>query len=299
MRQAVSRAAASVERSGLTSWSFGDLPRTFEREQDGQPVKGFPALVDEGTTVAVRVLGSEGEQRRATWRGTRRLLALTVPSPHKHVVGRLDNASKLALGHNPHGSVPALLADCVDAALDSLLERHGGPARRCGVRPAARGGARAAARDDVRRRGRRRGRARARARRAGRVSGAAPPPVLPSYVDVREQLARLVGPGFVTATGTARLPDLRRYLRAVLVRLDALPHGAARDQARLAEVQMVQAEVDGWLAQLPPDRRDDPAVLAVPWMVEELRVSLFAQQLGTPHPVSAKRIYKAMDALDG
>jgi ATP-dependent helicase HrpA len=66
----------------------------------------------------------------------------------------------------------------------------------------------------------------------------------------------------------------------------------------MAEVAAVQAEVDAWLAAMPPPRRDDPSVRQVVWMVEELRVSLFAQQLGTPHPVSAKRIYKAMDALD-
>jgi ATP-dependent helicase HrpA len=300
VRRTVSRAAASVERTGLTSWSFGDLPTTFETEHDGQPVKGFPALVDEGTSVAVRVLGTAAEQERETWRGTRRLLTLTVPSPVKHVVGRLDNVSKLALGHNPHGSVPALLDDCVDAAIDALMSAHGGPVRDRAafdrLRDAVRAGLPDTAYDTV---------VTAAAVLAVahdvsvRVSGSALPAVLPAYADVREQVARLVTPGFVARTGRARLSDLRRYLRAVQVRLDALPHGAARDQARLAEVQVVQDEVDAWLQQLPPARRDEPAVRAVPWMVEELRVSLFAQQVGTPQPVSAKRIYKAMDALDG
>jgi ATP-dependent helicase HrpA len=300
VRRTVSRAAASVERTGLTSWSFGDLPTTFETEHDGQPVKGFPALVDEGTSVAVRVLGTAAEQERETWRGTRRLLTLTVPSPVKHIVGRLDNVSKLALGHNPHGSVPALLDDCVDAAIDALMSAHGGPVRDRAafdrLRDAVRAGLPDTAYDTV---------VTAAAVLAVahdvsvRVSGSALPAVLPAYADVREQVARLVTPGFVARTGRARLSDLRRYLRAVQVRLDALPHGAARDQARLAEVQVVQDEVDAWLQQLPPARRDEPAVRAVPWMVEELRVSLFAQQVGTPQPVSAKRIYKAMDALDG
>ena len=299
VRQAVSRAAADVERERLTSWSFGELPANFEAEREGQQVKGFPALVDEGGAVAVRVLGSPDERDRATRRGVRRLLTLTVSSPLKHALARLDNASKLALGHNPHGSVPALLADCLDAAVDSLLPDHASPStpeefER--LREAVRADLPEATYDvvvgvaavlalahDV----------------STRVSGAASPVVLPAYVDVREQVARLVRPGFVTDVGRARLPDLRRYLRAVQVRLDALPHGAARDRARLAEVHVVQAEVDDWLRALPPARRDDPAVRAVPWMVEELRVSLFAQQVGTPHPVSAKRIYKAMDAVDG
>jgi ATP-dependent helicase HrpA len=131
----------------------------------------------------------------------------------------------------------------------------------------------------------------------GRASGTASPAVLPSLDDIRGQLARLVHPGFVTATGRDRLPHLRRYLRAVQVRLDALAQAPGRDRDRLAEVTAVQGELDAWLRSLPPSRRDDPGVTAVRWMVEELRVSLFAQQLGTPHPVSAKRIYKAMDAV--
>ncbi len=126
VRRTVAAAAADVERTGLTTWSFGDLPATFSRDVDGRRVQGFPALVDEGATVALRVLGSEREAVGATQAGVRRLLALTVPSPLKGVVGRLDNPSKLALGHNPHGSVPALLDDCLTAALDSLIERTAG-----------------------------------------------------------------------------------------------------------------------------------------------------------------------------
>ena len=298
VRRTVSRAAAGVERGGLTSWSFGELPRSFEQQRDGQAVKGFPALVDEGDSVALRVLGTPEDQARETWRGTRRLLTLTVPSPLKHVVGRLDNASKLALGHNPHGSVPALLADCVDCAVDALMAGHGGPVTtQAGfdrLREAVRAGLPETTYDVVVTVA---GILATAHEITGRVSGTASSAVLPSLVDIREQLSRLVHPGFVTATGRDRLPHLRRYLRAVQVRLDALAQAPGRDRDRLAEVTAVQGELDAWLRSLPPSRRDDPEVTAVRWMLEELRVSLFAQQLGTPHPVSAKRIYKAMDAL--
>jgi len=121
---------------------------------------------------------------------------------------------------------------------------------------------------------------------------------LPSATDVRDQLARLVRPGFVTETGWARLPHLLRYLRAAQVRVEALPSGLARDQRLMAEVAQVQREVATWLAAISETHRDQAAVREVTWMVEELRVSLFAQHLGTPYPVSAKRIYKAMDALE-
>ena len=284
VRRTVAAAAAEVERAGLTSWSFGDLPATFAREVDGRTVQGFPALVDEGTTVALRVLGSEREAQAATWSGVRRLLALTVPSPLKGVVSRLDNASKLAFGNNPHGSVPALLDDGVTAALDALL----GPARRAAarrrrLRAAAGRGAGRAAGDDVRRGGDGGAHPRRRARRVepgvrcGLPRGAA-------------GLARRPGPagsGWCTrasspATGVDRLPDLLRYLTAMQRRLDALPGATGRDRERLARVEQVEQEHAAWLAGLRPERRDDPEVRAVRWMLEELRVSLFAQQLGTP-----------------
>jgi ATP-dependent helicase HrpA len=299
VRQTVAAAAADVERAGLTSWSFGELPATFARELDGRTVQGFPALVDEGATVAVRVLGSRREAQAATHDGVRRLLALTLPSPLKPVVARLDNASKLALGHNPHGSVPGLLDDCVTAALDLLLDRHGSPpaddAGFARLQAAVRAELPDTAYDVVVTAAR----VLASAHEvAARVTGTASPAVLPAWLDIRAQLARLVHPGFVTATGAARLPDLVRYLTAMQRRLDALT-APGRDRDRLARVETVEREHAAWLAGLRPERRCEPEVRAVRWMLEELRVSLFAQQLGTPYPVSEKRIYRAMDALDG
>ena len=110
----------------LREWRFTTEPAPAVRyEPHGWATHTPHFIIDEGGTVAVRVLGSSTERDLETRRGVRRLLTLTVPSPLKHVVGRLDNASKLALGHNPHGSVPALLADCLDAAVDWLIDRHG------------------------------------------------------------------------------------------------------------------------------------------------------------------------------
>ena len=109
VRRTVAAAAAEVERTGLTSWSFGQLPATFARTVDDRTVQGFPALVDEGSSVALRVLGSEREAQAATWAGVRRLLALTVPSPLKGVVGRLDNAEQAGARPQPErlGAGPA------------------------------------------------------------------------------------------------------------------------------------------------------------------------------------------------
>ncbi|HEX6920540.1 MAG TPA: DUF3418 domain-containing protein, partial [Actinomycetes bacterium] len=215
-------------------------------------------------------------------------------------VGRLDNATKLALGHNPNGSVPALLADCVTCAADDLMARHGGPAwDEAGftrLRDAVRAELPEAVHDVVRTVAAVLSAGHDAELRAGGTTSAA---LLPSLLDVRAQLAGLVHPGFVTDTGRSRLPDLLRYLRAVHRRLEVLPTAPGRDRDRLATVKRVQEEHDKLLAELPPERRDDADVRELRWMVEELRVSLFAQTLGTAYPVSEKRIYRAMDALDG
>jgi len=303
VRRTVSAAAVDVERAGLTGWTFGTLPESFERAVDGQRVAGFPALVDEGKSAAIRVLGSREEAAHATRLGVRRLLVLSVPSPVKNVVGRLAARQKLALGFSAYPSVPALLADCVDAATDGLVARLGesvgdvtDEASFDRLRELVRADLPEASyevvvavaellalRHDV----------------VARASGTAAPATLPTLMDVREHVERLTSAGFVSRSGVSRLGDLRRYLSADAVRLDSLPVGAGRDRQRLAEAQVVDDEVSKWVASLPAARRQSPAALdaiaEVRWMVEELRVSLFAQQLGTKHAVSAKRIYRAMD----
>jgi ATP-dependent helicase HrpA len=130
-----------------------------------------------------------------------------------------------------------------------------------------------------------------------RLAEPVPAPLRPAVDDLTAQVRALVGPGFVTATGRRRLPDLRRYLAAANHRLDRLAGDVARDGARMARVHAVQAELDAFVAGLPPGRRESDEVRQLRWMVEELRVSLFAQSLGTPYPISEQRIYRAMDQL--
>ena len=294
----VSTAAAAIERSGLRDWTIGDLPQTFEQAGKGLAVKGFPAIVDEGDSVAVRVLGTEAEQAAAMWTGVRRLLLLSIPSPLKPVVGRLDNATKLTLGHNPHGGVPALLDDCVTCAVDALMTEHGGPPWDedgfIRLRDAVRSKLVDTSYDVVNTVA---GILHAATEVEARVGSATSAALQPSLLDIRAQLTGLVHSGFVTASGRDRLPDLHRYLRAAQRRLDTMANGPARDLTRLAQVEAVQKDYRGFLDGLPPARRTDKAVQDIRWMIEELRVSLFAQELGTPHPVSEKRIARAMAAV--
>ncbi|MGC5284251.1 ATP-dependent RNA helicase HrpA [Actinomadura citrea] len=298
VRGTLSKAASTIERSGLTAWTLGELPRTYERNQAGYDVKAYPALTDEGDTVAVRMYETEAEQRRAMWLGTRRLILLNAPSPVKLIQGRLTNQGKLALSHNPHGSVAALFDDCVTAAADRLIAEAGGPAWDEDGYRALYDRVRADLHD-------------ATAQIVGlverilaeaheidrRLRGTASLTLVPALTDVRGHLGTLVRPGFVTATGWARLPDLPRYLRALQVRLDKLPENPGRDRMLAHQVEVLTQEYDQTLRRLHPARREEEPARQIRWMLEELRVSLFAQQLGTRFPVSDKRIRKAMAQL--
>ncbi|MEV2241614.1 ATP-dependent RNA helicase HrpA [Micromonospora sp. NPDC049891] len=296
VRQVVAAAAPEVTRTGLTGWEIGTLPRTIEQVRAGYAVTAYPALVDEGTTVGVRVFDSPAEQQAAHWAGTRRLLRLTVPSPAKFLQGRLTNEAKLALSRNPHGGVQALIEDAAGAAIDKLVIEAGGPAWDEAGFAALRDKVRAelvdtvvAVMDRVRAV---LAAAYAVQQRLGATRNLA---VVAALADIRNQLTGLVHAGFITEAGYARLPDLLRYLTAIERRLDRLPSNPARDKQQQDRVAVVQREYDELLAALPPAKRSSEAVRQIRWMIEELRVSIFAQALGTPYPVSEQRIYRAMD----
>ncbi|MEU1375298.1 ATP-dependent RNA helicase HrpA [Streptomyces triculaminicus] len=287
------------QRSGLTRWTIGALPRTFETRRAGQPVKAYPALVDEGASVAVRLFDTEPEQREAMWGGTRRLILLNLPSnPAKFAQDKLGNQQKLALSRNPHGSIQALFDDCVSGAADRLMAAHGGPAwdeesfRK--LFDAVRADIVDATLDTIRKVQEVLAAWQACERR---LKATASPVLLPSLTDVREQLADLIRPGFVTAHGVRRLPDLLRYLVAADRRLTQLPSNAERDRVRMAKVTEMRDEYAWLLEQFPKGRPVPQEAREIRWMIEELRVSYFAHALGTAHPVSDKRIVKAIDQL--
>jgi ATP-dependent helicase HrpA len=114
---------------------------------------------------------------------------------------------------------------------------------------------------------------------------------------MRAQVHTLVRPGFVTATGLGRLRDVGRYLEGVRVRLDKLGDRPARDRELMATARAVEDDYAASVAALPRTRRGDPDVVEVRWLLEELRISFFAQMLGTARPVSAPRVRKALAAL--
>lgn len=243
----------------------------------------------------IRVFAAESEQLAAAEPGSRRLLRLTGPSIAKPVERELDLRARLVLGNNPDGSLPALLDDCADAAVALVV-------------PAplwSRGEFLSAQKRlanmlvpttlDV-------------VRRVEKVLAAlhdvqlalpdAPSPAQADAVaDIDAQLSRLVPAGFVAVAGVGRLADLARYLTAVKRRLERLPQALEADRGRMARVAAVQQAYDDLVSALSPARAAASDVADIAWMIEELRVSLWAQQLGTAHPVSEQRILRALAAI--
>ncbi|MBF6354556.1 ATP-dependent RNA helicase HrpA [Nocardia higoensis] len=296
--RSVARATAGAERAPATVWtseSLGTVPEKVRRQVAGQTVTGYPALVPEGGGVAVRVLSSPAEQAAAMRSGTRALVLRAIPTSVRTVTSGLSSADRLALSQNPYGSLDALVEDCRAAAAEELVAAAGGPVREperfqelvATIRPRMASTVAAVVRLVVP--------VLAEAHQVSTALAAAKEADIAE--DVRAQLGELVFRGFISEFGRVRLRELPRYLRAARVRLEALPASAVRDRQGMAEVDRALAAYDRLLRALPESRRTAPEVLEIWWMIEELRVSLFAQKLGTPYPVSAKRIEKAISTI--
>ncbi|MEO8283519.1 MAG: DUF3418 domain-containing protein, partial [Pseudarthrobacter sp.] len=277
------------EQSGLTSWTFGTVQRQVSNTVNGHTVTGYPALVDEGTSVALRVFQTSSEQLSAMRGGVIRLLALRVPAPDRYVLEHLNNTEKLTFSQNPHGSVAALIADCALAAVDKLTpaevpwDRESFDALYEQVR--------AELIDTVFSVTAVVERILASTRRIEKqLKGTSSLALISALNDVKSQLEQLVFPGFVARTGFAQLSQLPRYLAAVEKRLERLPGNVQRDALNMAAVQRLEDDYDDAMSALLPGRRVGAELTQVRWMIEELRVSLFAVELGTAYSVSEKRI---------
>jgi ATP-dependent helicase HrpA len=294
LREELASATSAIERSGLRDWTVGELPKVVALRGTAQAVRAYPALVDEGDSVAVRALESPGAQAAAMRTGTRRLLLLTVPSPVRELQRRLGN-SQLALAGAPHGSPGAVLADAVTAAVDALVAEAGGPAwdeaawKRLRAHVAGRLVAKASEvlAQIVRILGVRREVERG-------LEAASGPALEPVRRDVQRQLVRLVPPGFATKHGAARLADVERYLTAAARRLERAPNAPGPDIDRMRAIHELEALYDAKLAAWPKGRPLPASLREVRWLLEELRVAQFAQAVGVRGQVSAKRIRRAI-----
>ncbi|UZX03845.1 ATP-dependent RNA helicase HrpA [Arthrobacter sp. CDRTa11] len=277
------------ELSGLTTWTFGTVQRQVSNTVKGHSVTGYPALVDEGRSVALRVFQTPSEQLESMRGGVIRLLALRVPAPDRYVLEHLNNIEKLTFSQNPHGSVSALIADCALAAIDKLTpvelpwDREAFDALYEQVRAELIDtvfGVTAVVERIL-----------SSTRRIEKqLRGTTSLALISALNDVKSQLEQLVYPGFVAKTGYAQLSQLPRYLAAVEKRLERLPGNVQRDALHMAAIQRLEDDYDDAVSALLPGRQAGSELRQVRWMIEELRVSLFAVELGTAYSVSEKRI---------
>ncbi|HHF6564971.1 TPA: ATP-dependent RNA helicase HrpA [Haemophilus influenzae] len=280
-----------IEQSGLHIWSFADLPQCYEQKQRGFSVKAFPAIVDEKDAVGIKLFETEFEQSVAMQQGLRRLLLLNVPSPIKYLHEKLPNKAKLGLYFTPFGRVLDLIDDCIACAVDKLIADFGGfvwdEAGFEKLRDFVRENLNEVTVDI--------------AQKVEqiltltyqlnqRLKGKMDFTMAFALSDIKSQLAGLVYQGFVQKSGYDRLPDLQRYLQAIDKRIDKLAQDVNRDRAAMLRVEQVQQAYQQLLAKLPKSKPISDEVAEIRYMIEELRVSLFAQQLGTKYQISDKRI---------
>lgn len=290
-------AAPSLERAGLTTWDFDALPTRLDTVISTGSITGYPALVDEETSVAIRVFGTAADQAREHPRGVRRLIALTVPSPLSYVQEHLTGTEKLQLATSPYRSTAALFDDALLATIDQLADAASGdsaPFARAGFE-AVRAEVNAKLVDALFATVSHAARVLGAAREADRaISGAASLSLMAALADARFQLDALVHPGFLRITGVAQLRRLPTYLAGISHRVGKLADAPGRDRVWLTEVEQATQLYRDAGGTLPLTATTPARLVPVRWMLEELRLSLFAQQLGTAGTVSVQRIRKAL-----
>ncbi|BDV31151.1 ATP-dependent RNA helicase HrpA [Microbacterium terricola] len=291
--------AAFPERTGLTSWDLGSLPDVVDTKVAGGVVRGYPALVDEGTGVATRIEATPEAAVAASRAGVRRLLLLAIPSPAAYVLEHLTASEKLALAASPYPSAKALIEDARVAVADAVIQRETGGelVRTPEAFERVRAALSAVVVDELFAAVSLAARILTASRDVERaVRGQNSLTLLGALNEVKGQVAALVHPGFISRTGLARLAHLPRYLRGALERITALADNPGRDRQRMSEFERAAALYTEAGGMLPPPPTAPASLVHARWLLEEYRVSLFAQQLGTAEAVSIQRIQKALSA---
>ncbi|MEP6479868.1 MAG: DUF3418 domain-containing protein, partial [Rhodoglobus sp.] len=286
----------SLERAGLTTWDFDSLDRVRDTKHGLNTIRAYPALVDEGSTVSIRLMATPDDQATAHRRGVRRMLRLAIPSPLGYVQEHLTTAEKLTLAQSPYRTTAELFEDCLAACIDAVV----------GDRPiwtrkefeAARAEVSAGVVDSLFATVALVASIIAAAKEADKaIKGATSIALIAPLGDARSQLDALVYPGFVAATGLARLRRLPVYLAAISHRVAKLAENLGRDRVWMTEVQQATARYIAAGGTLPLAVNAEPPIARARWMLEELRLSLFAQHVPTSEPVSLQRITKVLSGL--
>ena len=303
MRAAIAASAPLAERARIVTWDVGTVPQQVETAGDGHSVLGYPALLDDGDSVSLRIFTTPELQARVMRAGVRRLLLLAVTCTRKQVVQGLTNAQRLAIARSERVELDELADQCITAAADLLVteyvQRHDAlpfdadafatlvAAGRDRLAPTAGDALRAAAEVVAVANGVE--------AMLDRMSSAS---LATSVDDARRHLRRLVRRRFVVTAGIRRLPDVLRYVRGIERRLDKVVDGPQRDVQRLRMVAALEARYETLLDAFERSKRPLPSdAVELGWLLEELRVSEFAQTLGTAVSVSPQRVARDLARL--
>jgi len=287
-----------IERQGLVDWSMPALPEEWVQHHGGFEVKAYPALVDEGSSVALKLVDNPHTAQQQSRAGIRRLVLLNVPSPIKYLQEKLPNKAKLGLYFNPFGKVGELIDDCIACAVDEMIAGRETLPRDAGQFDILKEQVRAELNERVL--------AIAelveRILRAAhgitkRMKGRVALDQVMAHNDIKQQLAGLIYKGFVSDIGAEQLKQLPRYLQAVERRLEKLPVDPNRDRLQLLQLTELQQSYQQLKDKVRAGQSQPKELEQLRWMLEELRVSLFAQQLGTAYPVSAKRVANLVNEI--
>ena len=287
-----------IEKADLTQWDFGALPASYVKKQGQYEIKAYPALVDKKSTAAIELFDSEEKAQQAHQQGLRRLVLLNVPSPIKYLQQNLPNKAKLGLYFNPFGKIADLIDDCIAAGVDSLLIKHGDIRDENAfdkVKEQIRGELGDAVVEIATQVEQVLSIAHALHKK---MKGRVDLTMITAHGDIKSQLESLIFKGFVSAHGANKMPDLIRYLKAIQKRLEKLPVDPNRDRLCVLELEKVAQEYKKLVNKIPKGLPIPQQVNAIFWMQQELRVSLFAQTLGTPYPISAKRVMNAIKEIE-
>lgn len=287
------------ERQGITEWDFGELPTAVDFVRNGVQMRGYPALVDQSESVAIQLFDTEAQALRETRIALRRLVAFSVPDKIKYLNKNIPKIKEMGLFYAPIGQVKDLQSDLVDTVLDQAffaeaeLPRDGKAFDACIDRGKQQmlvvaneicGLVHDALAEHH--------------RLNKRIKGRVSPAWLHAVADIQAQLGHLIFAGFINQTPIEWLREYPRYFKAINLRLDKLSGGIARDRQHVLNIaplwQLYEARAQGY------KKRNvySSELVYCRWLIEELRVSLFAQELGTKQPVSVKRLKKQLDKLE-
>jgi ATP-dependent helicase HrpA len=295
---AAATSTGSIEKAGLTSWSFGELPEVLDTRVAGGVVRGYPAIVDQGKTVSVRVESTADAAAAATRAGVLRLVLLGVPTPSSYVQEHLTSQEKLALAASPYQSAAALIEDCRAAVARRVIDASTGgtgivrsEAEFTRVRDAVS----SSLVDDLFACVSLVARILTKSREVERgIKAQNSLALLGPLNDIRTQLSGLLHPGFVSAAGVERLAHFPRYLEGMIDRLKTLTTEPGKDRARMTEFERMATAFEDAGGTIPLPADAPPPLVEVRWLLEEYRISVFSQRLGTAQPVSPQRIMKAL-----